>query len=475
MPPVVASPGTDGASAAARQSSAGAPRSKELPRLGEVNGDDAAFGWLVDVAIAEVATRAERVNAWVRGAFCLLLLTVYFLQHEALISRAQAIFEVFVTGFALAFSTWVWLRSRQRLLTRNTLLFSVFVDGMICTLGLLTNHFAPPGENLGLTASLDVAVAPLIVLASTLRLSRLAVLVSALTVSLGLALVLTLDQRAGIASDPHKLALLGVYVVFSALLAWLTTHWVLKTLHAASATTVRAERARGSLFALLSDHHDLRSIVCDLQINSERLQGSLASGDDTRAALDFSARVSQSITRLASATSHIRDRALSVLDASSFVQATDVEKAAHQAINAAQRLYPEFKLELSPSAELPRVLFGGGTEGLARILQTLVTNAFEGNSRGAACSVRINVERSGRGLLRLTVDDNGPGFPDELFQHLGQRGFTTKPGSSGLGLWLAHSAVTSAGGTLRLVTMPGGARVELLFRTLPPFAVLTRR
>lgn len=72
----------------------------------------------------------------------------------------------------------------------------------------------------------------------------------------------------------------------------------------------------------------------------------------------------------------------------------------------------------------------------------------------------------------LTIEDSGPGIPEENLERIFTRGFTTRQGARswpetrhhGLGLCIVRQLVESAGGTVRAVNAPlHGARIEVEF------------
>src|SRR5919198_638689 len=97
---------------------------------------------------------------------------------------------------------------------------------------------------------------------------------------------------------------------------------------------------------------------------------------------------------------------------------------------------------------------------LDRVVTNLVINAF----RHGAPPVVVSARRVDR-HLRIFVDDDGPGVPEELrsqlFEHF-TRGGTTGPGS-GLGLAIARSYALAHGGDLLYhPRSPAGSRFELV-------------
>ena len=111
----------------------------------------------------------------------------------------------------------------------------------------------------------------------------------------------------------------------------------------------------------------------------------------------------------------------------------------------------------------------GDAAGLRRMLRNLGDNA----ARHAAGRLGLSVAEGG-GMVRLVVDDDGPGIPEadrervfERFVRLdGAR--ARADGGSGLGLAIMAELVAAHGGTVGVASSPlGGARVEV---TLPGLA-----
>jgi PAS domain S-box-containing protein len=98
--------------------------------------------------------------------------------------------------------------------------------------------------------------------------------------------------------------------------------------------------------------------------------------------------------------------------------------------------------------------------GLEQVLVNLIDNAMD--AAGAGGWVRLSVgERDGKAVV--TVEDNGPGVPDEIVPRIFEPFFTTKPTGQGTGLGLAVSVgmLEQYGGSLQLENRPApgvGAR-----------------
>ena len=96
-------------------------------------------------------------------------------------------------------------------------------------------------------------------------------------------------------------------------------------------------------------------------------------------------------------------------------------------------------------------------EELDRALTNLLTNALQHTPEGTTVEVRV---RSDAEHAVVTVHDHGPGIPQEIMDHLFERGKRgERTGGFGLGLHIARRIVESAGGTLSAHNDPtdGGA------------------
>ena len=110
---------------------------------------------------------------------------------------------------------------------------------------------------------------------------------------------------------------------------------------------------------------------------------------------------------------------------------------------------------------LPR-RFLGDAGRLRQVLLNLSGNALKFTPKGHVL-IQVDVDTSGddRGLMRVSVEDNGPGIPEHLREVLFEKftradDSTRTEGGTGLGLAISKRLVELMGGKIRVEDRPGG-------------------
>jgi signal transduction histidine kinase len=125
-----------------------------------------------------------------------------------------------------------------------------------------------------------------------------------------------------------------------------------------------------------------------------------------------------------------------------------VETLAARIRQAGQRV----ALEAPPGQALVR----GSASALRRALLNVIGNAVQHAPAGSV--IEVAVLAAGRRWL-LEVRDRGPGIPPQAREAVFEMFATSRPGGTGLGLFLARAAVTNCGGTIRALGREGGGTV----------------
>jgi two-component system nitrogen regulation sensor histidine kinase NtrY len=120
----------------------------------------------------------------------------------------------------------------------------------------------------------------------------------------------------------------------------------------------------------------------------------------------------------------------------------------------------DFSLE---SDDIP--VFSFDPVQVKRVLINLLDNAVTVLAKGGAISTVIRLHPQ-ENLVRLTVQDNGPGMSEQVRMRLFEPYFSTRKSGTGLGLAIAHTIMTEHNGSIRVRNIePNGTEftVELPF------------
>jgi signal transduction histidine kinase len=181
----------------------------------------------------------------------------------------------------------------------------------------------------------------------------------------------------------------------------------------------------------------------------------------------FAAKVSEQIEIMRDQVAHHLERArLAAGMAAVIGTVTDVRSAVTALARTMQKIHLErgITIDLDASDESK---FRGERQDLEEMLGNLVDNACKWAQSRVA--IEVFAQRldgaDGRRVVRITVDDDGPGLSPSQREQVARRGRRldeTKPGS-GLGLSIVVELAGLYGGELKLGTAPlGGLRAELV-------------
>jgi signal transduction histidine kinase len=137
---------------------------------------------------------------------------------------------------------------------------------------------------------------------------------------------------------------------------------------------------------------------------------------------------------------------------------TEVTSTCEAAISRIQALAQARNIQIELTAP-QAVHLQADPEDLEAIWVNLLENAVHYSPAGS--TVAIHVERNGAGTARVSVQDSGPGIPEEQLPHVFQRFYRGDPsrarstGGFGLGLAICKAMVTAYGGQIQAVNRDG--------------------
>jgi nitrogen fixation/metabolism regulation signal transduction histidine kinase len=207
--------------------------------------------------------------------------------------------------------------------------------------------------------------------------------------------------------------------------------------------------------------HEIKNPLTPIQLSAERLQMKLShklAGPDA----EMLGRSTRTIVNQVAALKNMVDafRQYARMPDPS-VQTIDLNALMHEVLTLYESHAGWFELDFA--ADLP--YFVGDPAQLRQVLHNLLQNAQDALADNPAPRIAVS---SGRieGGIRVTIADNGAGFPEALMQRAFEPYVTTKPKGTGLGLVIVKKIIEEHGGSVAIANVkPHGARVTLTFPT----------
>jgi two-component system sensor histidine kinase RegB len=254
----------------------------------------------------------------------------------------------------------------------------------------------------------------------------------------------------------HLAGMWFTFVLSAAMLAWFVVRMKASIrerdaeLAAAREKALRDERvvALGALAAGAA--HELSTPLATMAVIAGELERDATLPD---AARDDIAILHRQVIACKQIISGLAERAgAERLDSATAVQA---ERWLSGVFGRWRQLRPRADAQLQSAGVPPRL-----TLVVDATLEQGLLNLFN-NAANAGTAVRVTAACDATDLS-IEVRDNGPGFPPQVIEQAGRAPFPVHAGGSGIGLLLAHAAVSRLGGQLTLHNDGGGvARVRL--------------
>jgi len=220
--------------------------------------------------------------------------------------------------------------------------------------------------------------------------------------------------------------------------------------------------------------HEIKNPLTPIQLAAERLQRKLADRLPPADA-ELLAKNSQTIVNQVAALKHMVDefRDYARLPAAR-LEPLDLNALIEEVL----RLYPggegRATVEARLAADLPRVM--GDTTQLRQVIHNLLKNAQEATERVEGAHVLVETEQvaraDGGAAVRVSVSDNGSGFPAAVLARVFEPYVTSKARGTGLGLAIVrkiadeHGARVEVGNLRDAAGETAGARIAVLFTKL---------
>ncbi len=205
--------------------------------------------------------------------------------------------------------------------------------------------------------------------------------------------------------------------------------------------------------------HEIKNPLTPIQLSAERLQHKLAAKLGLADA-DMLKRSTQTIVNQVSALKNMVEafRQYARMPEPTR-QELDFNDLLREVLMLYESLAGRLQVELAP--DLPRIV--GDPAQLRQVIHNLLQNAEDALADADNPRIVVRTESRATGM-RVTIADNGSGFPQDLMQRVFEPYVTTKPKGTGLGLVIVKKIIEEHGGSVEVANVsPHGARVTLNF------------
>jgi two-component system, sensor histidine kinase FlrB len=144
---------------------------------------------------------------------------------------------------------------------------------------------------------------------------------------------------------------------------------------------------------------------------------------------------------------------------------TDLGQLLHSLEEFLRPMAQQAQVRMELVHKLDGVLVAADRHGLEQVVLNLALNAFHSMPGGGLLKVSGEVRhRCDQNIAAVTIADTGPGIAQEDLHRIFDLGFTTRPGSPGLGLAVCKTIMEQHGGSITPASQPGsGTTFELEF------------
>ena len=199
--------------------------------------------------------------------------------------------------------------------------------------------------------------------------------------------------------------------------------------------------------------HEIKNPLTPIQLAAERLQiklGERVSGTDRELLDRATTTIVNQVEAMKNMVNDFREYARTPLPQ---LAAVDLPALLAEILGLYESTRATIAVAPAAPSGLPRVL--ADANQMRQVLHNVLTNAEDALADVAAPRIDIALVRDGP-RARLTVRDNGPGFPPQILARAFEPYVTTKAKGTGLGLAIVKKIVDDHGGEIRLANDNGG-------------------
>lgn len=208
--------------------------------------------------------------------------------------------------------------------------------------------------------------------------------------------------------------------------------------------------------------HEIKNPLTPIQLSAERLQYKLSEklGAEDAKLLQ---RATQTIVSQVAAMKKM------VMEFADYARAPAVQLIAldmHQLLNEVMGLYEANSSPIAMQLNATHTRINGDATRLRQVIHNLLHNAHDALKNVANPQIVLRTENS-QNTIKLSVMDNGSGFPEQIVARAFEPYMTTKDKGTGLGLPIVKKIVEEHGGSIIIENRAtGGTCISIIFPLL---------
>ncbi|MFH2140491.1 MAG: ATP-binding protein [Pseudomonadota bacterium] len=215
--------------------------------------------------------------------------------------------------------------------------------------------------------------------------------------------------------------------------------------------------------------HEIKNPLTPIQLSAERLQHKLADRLDEKDAQLLQRATQTIVSQVAAMKNMVSDFADYARAPAARLMPLDL----HQLLNEILGLYEANSSPIKIKLEARQTMINGDATRLRQVVHNLLQNAHDALQQVQDRLITLSTSDDKSNMLRLSVADNGSGFPEQFLAKAFEPYTTTKARGTGLGLPIVKKIVEEHGGSISIQNQPqGGTCVSIL---LPVLENKTRR